>query len=380
MFIHQYIYRLKYLTRVPVVMFWALIFPMLLGTLFKSTFGTSLSKREGFSVIPAAVVVEQDAKDAKEFIAILKEISYSEDNKMFEITECTVTEADQLLQDRKIDGYFTIGKSKTLTVAENGFNVSIMKQFLDEYLRTESFITDIAVNQPEHMQDAVAAISSSKDFIRTVSLSGKQIDGTMQYYYALIAMVCLFGSYIGLYNAKDMQANQSAVAARRSVTPTKKSIIILADNLAALTLHFLQLVLVWLYLYKVLGINIGDQPGLFLLTCFVGSIIGVFMGQFIGAAFPVGENTKQGICTSTSLIMCFFTGLMVGDMKYLVETNFPLLNRINPAALITDAFYSLTVYDDYSNFTRCIVTLIGISIVLVIGSVSLMRRQRYESI
>ncbi len=33
-------------------------------------------------------------------------------------------------------------------------------------------------------------------------------------------------------------------------------------------------------------------------------------------------------------------------MKNIIEQSFPLLNRVNPAALITDALYCINVYED----------------------------------
>ena len=39
-----------------------------------------------------------------------------------------------------------------------------------------------------------------------------------------------------------------------------------------------------------------------------------------------------------SMVCSFLSGLMNNTMKDLVEKNMPVINRINPAALISDAF------------------------------------------
>ena len=58
--------------------------------------------------------------------------------------------------------------------------------------------------------------------------------------------------------------------------------------------------------------------------------------------------------------------LMVGDIKGTIEANVPIINNINPAAVMSDIFYSLNMYDDYSRFFRCIITLIIMSAVFTI--------------
>ena len=48
---------------------------------------------------------------------------------------------------------------------------------------------------------------------------------------------------------------------------------------------------------------------------------------------------------------------MNSSMKDTVEKHFPIINRINPAALISDAFYCINVYDDPARYYRNVLTL-----------------------
>ena len=36
----------------------------------------------------------------------------------------------------------------------------------------------------------------------------------------------------------------------------------------------------------------------------------------------------------------FLAGMMGGSMKYVIDKNVPIINKINPAAMITDGFYA----------------------------------------
>lgn len=379
MFKHQYYYRIKYFLKNPSILFWALIFPIILATLFKATFGGIVNRAETFDTIPVAVVIKEDNASSEALVTIMKDVSFSKDTKMFDLTETTKEDAEQLLKEEKVDGVVTISNEYELTVNESNITSSIIQQFLNEYLQNEAFLTDLSLHHPEKMQEALDTISKQTSFILSTSVNGGELDDTQNYFYSLIAMVCLFGCYSGLTNAKDIQANLSAIAARRCVSASKKSTLILADTLAALTIHYVEIIITFLYMRFVLDISIGEKPLLFFLTCFAGSLIGILIGQICGSV-KGSANTKEGICTGLSLLMCFFSGLMFSEMKNIVDTNVPILNQINPAALITDCFYSLTVYDDYTRYTQNMITIGVFCVLLSIIAVLRLRRVRYESI
>ncbi|HBT65032.1 MAG TPA: ABC transporter permease, partial [Ruminococcaceae bacterium] len=57
-----------------------------------------------------------------------------------------------------------------------------------------------------------------------------------------------------------------------------------------------------------------------------------------------------------------------------------ILNLINPATLLTDAFYSLYIYESLDRFFLNIGILSIISLGLTAGSFVFIRRERYASI
>jgi len=63
-----------------------------------------------------------------------------------------------------------------------------------------------------------------------------------------------------------------------------------------------------------------------------------------------------------------------------VDQNLPIINRINPAALITDAFYSISVYNSPARYQQSLITLSIICVILVFASFLAVRRERYDSI
>ena len=67
---------------------------------------------------------------------------------------------------------------------------------------------------------------------------------------------------------------------------------------------------------------------------------------------------QSGIGVLVTLLPSFLAGLMFGGMKNVIEQHCPVINRINPASVLSDAFYCLSVYDDAVRYRRCILILV----------------------
>ena len=202
----------------------------------------------------------------------------------------------------------------------------------------------------------------------------------MQFFYALVAMACMYGAFIGFGVAITLQANLTSLAARRCVTPTHKLTLILSEMLSAFVLHFFNVVILLLYLRYILKLDFHGQTTEMLLISLIGSMIGVSMGVFVGSFGKMKEGAKIGILLGISMVCSFLAGLMNAEMKYTVEQHAPFINRINPAALISDAFYCINVYNDQARYSRSLFTLLVMCAVLLAASFYMVRRERYDNI
>ena len=113
---------------------------------------------------------------------------------------------------------------------------------------------------------------------------------------------------------------------------------------------------------------------------FLGSMIGVTMGMFITSIGKMGEGMKVGVMVGVSMAMSFCAGLMNADIKNIIDRSAPLLNRINPAALISDALYCINVYDAPARYAQDILILGVMCVLLTAGTYLIIRRERYGSI
>ena len=357
------------------IIFWPLVFPLVLGTFFYFAFGNI--NEADFQTVPVAVV-KKDTADTF-FLTYLDQVEKSSPD-LLKAEEMPEKEALEALQDKKIKGIYYVGKDPSLTVAGTGMEESILQTVLDSCGNTRATITNIMKKNPQMDMKTMKTLLSSQDLVKEVSLGGRTIDGNVQFFYALIAMACLYGCFIGFGSSIGIQANITPLAARRCVTPTHKLKLILTDQLASFALGYMDVIILILYLRYILNLDFQGQMGRMLVICFWGSLIGVSMGIFVGSLGKMKEGAKIGIILGISMVSSFLAGLMNGNMKDIVEKSAPFVNRINPASLIADAFYCINVYDDTARYYRSLATLAVMCVVLVMASFFMVRRERYDSI
>ena len=104
------------------------------------------------------------------------------------------------------------------------------------------------------------------------------------------------------------------------------------------------------------------------------------MGLLVGSIGKWGEDVKVVIILSVSLGTTFLSGLMVSGIKGLIEKYCPILNRINPSALITDALYSVAVYPDVARYRQDVAIMLLMGALCIAIVFFLTRRVRYDSI
>ena len=127
-------------------------------------------------------------------------------------------------------------------------------------------------------------------------------------------------------------------------------------------------------------VDYGSNILLVILLAIIGSFAGLAMGLAIGTVLKANEGIKTGIMITITMFGCFLSGMMGITMKYIVDKNIPILNKINPASMITDGLYSLYYYDTLDRFYFNIISLIIFSAIMIIISYTCLRRQKYDSI
>ncbi|MXP75542.1 ABC transporter permease [Lachnospiraceae bacterium WCA-9-b2] len=379
--LHLFRYRFLQTIRNFPIMFWALVFPIILGTFFYISFGNAGLESTGESSwdeIKVSVVKEdvssENARAFEEFLAQM-------DGETLDIQDISTEEkALKALDEEKISGIFYVKETPSLTVAKNGLNESILTSVLESFNQNSAMFQKIATTHPEKLPDAMEAMGDYRSSTLEVSLGGKDLNPSVQYFFALVAYACLSGAFLGVQSSTDGQANISALGARRSITPTHKLTLVMIDMAVLFIIHFFNILILCLYITQVLKISLGNDIGSLLLVDFMGSMIGVCLGVAIGCLARMSFGLKMGVCVLFTLFPGFLAGLMFGNMKNIIELHCPIINRINPAAVLSDAFYCMGIYNDMERFTRCLLILAVMSVLLLTVAFLGIRRERYDSI
>lgn len=302
---------------------------------------------------------------------------------MFEVYEYDSKEkAEDAMQKKEICGYILVkGEDFSLVVKKMDISSSLIKTFLDQYKQNYLMIEDVAKNKPEQMEKLITSLDSDEGVaVENISLKGQDKSPYTQYFYALLAMACLIASMVGLENGLKIQADLSAVGARRNVAPTGKMQQIMTDFFASLFIYCIMMTGVLAVLVFVYKQDFGNNTGFILLGTWAGSFVGLAAGNMMAVVFKGSKTKKEGLNVAFFMTSSFLGGLQWGDITYVLEKNCSVINRINPATLIVNAFKSLAVFGDYKQYAVNMITLLAIGVLLLIISILKLRRTKYASL
>ena len=382
MFFHNLKYSLKSLIKNKGLLFWTFLFPLLMATLFNMAFGNWVES-EKFKSIDIAIIKNSYYEDNEVAKRVFESISSGKD-RMFNITYVNDDVALKLLNDDKIAGYIEYYDGGTdITVKSNGVSATIIKSVVDEIDTYNVMFNDLVEKEMTSSFDIDKAVTAAiKKFeniqVKTKDTSIKKLDIAVIEYYSLLSMTCLYGGFIALTCISNSLASISSRGKRVEVAPTKKSVIILSSLLSSFIVQMIGALLLLAYL-KLIGVNLyANVLGLMVVTV-LGVLAGIALGLLISVVNNKSEGVKSGIIIAVSMACSVLAGLTGVSLKYVVDSNFPILNKINPAAMITDGLYAL-YYEDISRFNYNMISLIIFVVVLVFISVVSLRRKKYDSI
>ena len=252
----------------------------------------------------------------------------------------------------------------------------------DELEAAKTAVTDYADMMSQKLQGMADSMKSgSTDYVKEVSLGGRNVSSVAPYYFALVAMACLYMCFLGETAARRTQANISEIGKRISLSPVHRMKVVLSNGISAYLIALVNMALILLFLTKVVhGLDLSMHRGYALLTAVIGCLIGVTFGILIESIGKWSQNIKSAILIGSSIFCAFLAGLMISDMKDIIEKHVPIVNRLNPAALIADSFYCICVYDDMGRLQMNLVIMCVMSAAFLIVAWLMTRRVRYDNL
>ena len=387
MFYHNFKYSLKILLKNKSLIFWTFAFPILLGTLFNMAF-SNIEKSEKLSIIDIAIINSDEFDNDKIFKETMQTLSDDNNkNKIFNITYTDISKAKKMLLNEEITGYLKFNENNIdIIVNSSGINETILRSIVDEIEREKEVINTLVKKETEKGNIDYTAIYNKIALLLNNSnatlkdISNKNLSYTMIEYYTLVAMAVLYGALISMNVVNYKLANMNSVGKRTTVSKVGKGKLLLGSLLASYIVQMLSLLILLVYTIFVLKVDYGSDIIHVILLIAIGSLASLTLGLGVSTMLKTNENAKTGILIAITMLWSTLSGMMGITTKYVIDKNIPILNILNPANMITDAFYSLYYYDTLNRFYSNIISLLVFSLIMIIISYESLRRQKYDSI
>ena len=386
MFYHNFKYSLKTLLKNKNLLFWTFAFPIILGIFFNMAF-KDIESSEKLKVIDIAVIDDDNFKRDYIFNEALEELSSGE-NKLFNIEYTDLSKAKELLNSNKIKGYLSFGNDDVnIYVLNSGVDETIIRYVTDEINNSKQIIGDILKKEKMDASNKIIEYNYSeilnsinKDTVKLNDISNSNLSYTMIEYYTLIAMACLYGGMFSMFITNYKLANMNSVGKRTAISPIHKGKMLIGSFLASYIIQISGIFILFVFTSLILKVDYGNNLTLVILLALIGSLAGLSLGVAVATLIKKNENTKTGVLIAITMLGCFLSGMMGITMKYVIDKNVPFINKINPASMITDGFYSLYYYSTLDRYIFNVISLLVFTIVMLTISYRGLRREKYDSI
>lgn len=380
------------------VVLWVILFPLILATLFNAMFKGMDETAFTLPTISVAVVDGSEGTAGDSFDATMNALSSSDDGDplLAPVYVKTADEAFDLLKAGDTIGTITLDAggwpSLELSPGTGDVGVSmeqvkrtVLADVVDDYCRSREAAEDIIANDPMALAnpEVVDSFSSRADYTSELAITHSKTKEYVRYFYALLGFAALMAAMVGLNAVGAIQPNVSPLGARRALSGTSRARMLAGSIAASWFISYAALLLAFVYIRFVLGVEFGNREGACVLGMAVAALMATSLGALIGAFPGIPLDAKGGVLTALTCLLSLFAGLYGTPAMRLadqVAREVPWLASINPAKQVTDLFYSLYVYTSLDPFYQTIGVLMAITAVFALVAALLMRRQRYASL
>lgn len=385
---------LTVLTRKRELFIWSLAFPILLSTMFMLMFA-NLDDATAFDPVATAVVADAHYDEATAFSSVIDELGEEGDDQLLDIrTFATVDEARNALTAGEVIGIVSVEADGTPKLAvspdSGGLGVeqigrTILDTVMNTYVRNADLLASLAADNPLALADpdlVEEALTHGNATVQ-VSLTHSTPVQSVRYYYALLGMAALFCGQVGMLAICETQPNLTPLGARRAIGATSRGKTLVATLAASWAISFACLLVAFLFIRFVVGVDFAGREGMCVVAIAVAALFATSLGTLLGSLPKVGFGVKTGLLTGLTCLLSFFAGLYgepCMDLADQIAREAPVLAAVNPAKVVTDAFYSLYYYDSLVPFAEKAGILLIMTVVLFAVSALFVRRQRYASL
>ena len=352
-------YFLKMIIRNKTALFWGFFFPVALMLLFKITFGNIVSTENSLGERNVAVVLQGDGLYQENFKAMMDEIEEGTgtDELNIKVEYTDLDTAAEKLDNKKVDFYYVVSDEEVEVHLGEKYGIAtgmIAREIADTYKVNMDIIDECMTSDPSKMEEVAQSL---QERISYISLEDKEgIDIYMWYYISTLVMGILFDYSSGIRVLAAIRADVSGSAMRVAISSSSKSKMVLSCLLA---------------LSKAGLVAIGIASATVFSIC-----LGILLGMFFKGDAQARENKSLGIV----MLSVFISGEMIVTLPGYIEKFAPIVNRINPATLFNKIFYRILLCENTGDLMTNIAIITAASVLMLVVSIIILRRETYASL
>lgn len=330
--------------------FWTIMYPLILTTFFYLAFGSLLVTKE----VKFNVGIEKDAGLDIVFGNV----------PVFELKSFTAAEAEHALKEREIVAF--VNKDLEVTVSQSGSGQSVVQNSV-QIMKQLIYAFENGANEK--------AFQPEQEYVKEKTM---ELSPFSALFYTILAMVSFYGFFGIIDVISGIQANISDLGKRMCVSPVRKFPYIVGNVLLVFLLNLLSNLLVIAYMNYILKIELfSDYPRSIALLA-AGNLLGVCMGIYVGG-LTLKPQVKAAIGIGVPILMSAFAGMMSIEIKGMIMRYFPIVDKLNPASIITGGLYRVNLFGNDKGYLFGMSILLGLSVLFLVLAVGTLRRKSYDS-
>lgn len=397
----MFTYYLRKTWRDKSYIFWSLAFPILLMTCFNVTFmGPAKGEIDFIPVKTTMIRVDSgDSAFAGEFEGVLENLADAEtvkksnmgyDHAVIELIKTeSQEEAEKKILDKEIEVLFLVnGEKESIEVkVGDGANMTtlmVARSITESFRRNYTIMKDASMTAPDKIGIVMESITNSVSVMKPKSTylgdNENSANVYLWYFYSTIVMGMFFNVTAGIHTVFDIQGNLSGYGMRTSVSPTKKSKILLSAFMARYVLSCSITFFALAVMNRFFDVPLGDRLPQIILFVLVGNLFAMSLGCFIGLFTKGDENQRDNKATAVIMLSVFLSGEMIVQLPGLFEKFCPIVNQINPATIMNFAFFRLVNYPTLTGFWLNLIKIILATFVFLTISILKLRREKYAAL
>ena len=395
----MFTYYLRKTMRDKGFVFWSLAFPLLLMLCFNVTFMGPARGEVDFKPVKSSVIVESESAFSEEFQTVLTNLSDAETVKSGNmgynhaivelIDSASKEEAEKKILDNDIQVLFLVdGENENIEVkVGDGANMTtlmVARSVVESFRRNYTIMKDAAMTAPDKIELVMASISENVPVMKAKTTylgdDGSSANVYMWYFYSTIVMGMFFNVTSGIHTVFDIQGNLSGAGMRTSVSPTKKSKILLSAFFARYALACVITFFELFAMNRFFDIPVGNRLFEIVVFVLIGNLFSMSLGCCFGLFAKGDENARDNKATAFVMLSVFLSGEMIVQLPGLLEKSCPIVNQINPATIMNFAFYRLVNYPTLNGFWMNLIKISFATLVFLAVSIMKLRREKYAAL